>query len=35
MDPVMVRIICGVLAVVLLGIIVIRRRNRDQQGHEN
>jgi hypothetical protein len=31
MDPIIVRVICGVLAVVLLAIIVIRRRHRDQQ----
>ena len=31
MDPLVVRVVCGVLAVVLLGIIVLRRKNRDQQ----
>ena len=34
MDPVVIRIVCGVLAMVLLGIIVVRRRNRDQQGDQ-
>lgn len=31
MDPVVVRVICGVIAVVLLAVIVIRRKHRDQQ----
>lgn len=35
MDPWMVRVVCGVLAVVLLGIIVLRRKHRDQQEPEN
>jgi hypothetical protein len=35
MSPLIVRVVCGVLAVVLLAVIVIRRRNREQQGHEN
>ena len=33
MDPILVRVVCGVLAVVLLGVIVLRRKNRDQQEH--
>lgn len=35
MSPLVVRVVCGVLAVVLLAIIVIRRKHREQQGHEN
>lgn len=31
MDPLVVRVVCGVLAVVLLAVIVLRRRNKDQQ----
>ena len=31
MDPLIVRVICGVLAVVLLSVIVLRRKHRDQQ----
>ena len=31
MDPVTIRVICGVLAVVLLALIVLRRRQRAQQ----
>jgi len=33
MDPLVVRVICGVLAIALLAVIVIRRKHRDQ--HEN
>jgi hypothetical protein len=35
MDAVTVRLICGVLAVVLLAVIVLRRRARDQRESEN
>ena len=35
MDPLVVRVICGVLAVVALGVIVLRRKHRDQQEHGN
>ena len=35
MDAVTVRLICGVLAVVLLTVIVLRRRSRDQRESEN
>jgi hypothetical protein len=35
MDAVTVRLICGVLAVVLLAVIVLRRRSRDQRESEN
>ena len=31
MDPTLIRVICGVLAVVLLALIVMRRRTRAQQ----
>ncbi len=31
MEPTTVRIICGVLAVVLLALIIMRRRQRAQQ----
>jgi hypothetical protein len=31
MEPTMIRIICGVLAIVLLSLIVMRRRQRAQQ----
>ncbi len=31
MDPLVVRVICAVLAVVLLAVIVIRRKHRGQQ----
>ena len=31
MDPLVIRIVCGVLAVVLLGVIILRRKHRDQQ----
>jgi MYXO-CTERM domain-containing protein len=31
MDPVTIRVICGILAVVLLALIVLRRRQRAQQ----
>ena len=30
MDPVTVRIVCGVLAIVLLALIILRRRQRQQ-----
>jgi hypothetical protein len=30
MDPSMVRIICAVLAIVFLGLIVLRRRNKPE-----
>ena len=30
MDPVTVRILCGVLAIVLLALIILRRRQRQQ-----
>jgi hypothetical protein len=35
MEPLLIRVICGVLAVVLLGVIVLRRRNKEQREHEN
>jgi hypothetical protein len=35
MDAVTVRLICGVVAVVLLAVIVLRRRSRDQRESEN
>ena len=35
MDPLMVRVVCGVLAVVLLAVIVIRRRGKDQHEQQN
>jgi MYXO-CTERM domain-containing protein len=31
MDPTTIRVICGVLAIVLLALIVMRRRQRAQQ----
>jgi hypothetical protein len=31
MDPLTIRIICGVLAIVLLALVVMRRRQRAQQ----
>lgn len=31
MESLVIRIVCGVLAVAFLAIIVIRRRHRDQQ----
>jgi hypothetical protein len=31
MDPVTVRVICGILAIALLSLIVLRRRQRSQQ----
>ncbi len=31
MDPLVVRLICGVLAVALLAVIIIRRKHRNQQ----
>ncbi len=31
MDPLVIRIICAVLAVALLAVIVIRRKRRDTQ----
>jgi MYXO-CTERM domain-containing protein len=31
MDPVTIRVICGILAIVLLALIVLRRRQRAQQ----
>lgn len=35
MESLLIRVICGVLAVVLLGVIVLRRRNKEQREHEN
>jgi len=35
MDAVVVRIICGVLAVALLAVIVLRRRSREQREQNN
>jgi hypothetical protein len=35
MDAVTVRLICGVVAVVLLAVIVLRRRSKDQRESEN
>ncbi len=35
MDPLVVRVVCGVVALVLLAVIVLRRRNKDQQGQQN
>jgi hypothetical protein len=35
MDAGTVRLICGVVAVVLLGVIVLRRRSKDQRESEN
>ena len=35
MDAVTIRLICGVVAVVLLAVIVLRRRSRDQRESEN
>ena len=31
MDPFMVRLVCGLLAAVLLGVIVLRRKHRNNQ----
>ena len=31
MDPTTIRLICGVLAIVLLALVVMRRRTRAQQ----
>lgn len=31
MDPTTIRVICGVLAVVLLALVIMRRRTREQQ----
>jgi hypothetical protein len=35
MDAGTVRLICGVVAVVLLAVIVMRRRSKDQRESEN
>lgn len=31
MDPLTIRLICGVLAIVLLALVIVRRRTRAQQ----
>lgn len=31
MDPLTIRLICGVLAIVLLALVIMRRRTRAQQ----